>query len=76
MYEHYPSVHFEMARQKIEHRLEQADKDRLAAKAVAENDGRDRLVAVKGVFAGILAAVTNLGSRTRPVPQRPGLQTS
>lgn len=75
MYENYPSIHFEMARLRNQDLLEQADRDRRAAKA-AESDGRDRLVAVKGAFAGILAAVTSLGGRTRPVPHRPGLQTS
>jgi hypothetical protein len=76
MYENYPSIHFEMARLRNQDLLEQADKDRIAKQAVAETDGRERLVAVKGVFAGILAAVTNFGGRTRPVPQRAGLQTS
>jgi hypothetical protein len=75
MYENYPSFQFEMARLRNQDLLEQAEKDRIAAKAVGEEDGRERLVAVRGIFAGILAAVTNLG-RTRPVPQRPGLQTS
>lgn len=73
MYES-PSLHLDIARQRHQQMLADAEQQRLAH-ALAKENGNESLVAVKGVFAGILAAVSSLGQRTRPVPQKPGLNT-
>jgi hypothetical protein len=71
MYES-PSIHFEIARQRHEDVLRAAEKERLLAEARAAAEPTEQLRHVRGVFAGILAAVSGLSPRTRTA-QQPGL---
>jgi hypothetical protein len=71
MYES-PSIHFELARQRHQDVLRAAEKERLLAEVRASEEPTEHLRHVRGVFAGILAAVSGLTPRTRTV-QQPGL---
>ena len=72
MYES-PSYHFELAKQRHRDVLQQAKADALVAQAKAEQEPVDHLRRVRGVFAGINAAVSGFTSRTRAPQQQPGL---
>jgi hypothetical protein len=72
MYEN-PSIHFELAKQRHQDFLREAKKEALVREAVAELEPSDRLKHVRGVFAGIMAAVSGLTPRTRPLPRQPWL---
>jgi hypothetical protein len=71
MYEN-PTIHTELARLRHGDVLAAAAAQHTAARA--EPDSSGRLPAVRGVFSGILSAVANVTSRSRPAPQKPGLQ--
>ena len=62
----YPttSIHLELAKQRHREMLAEARRYNVP-KEVGDVDGAERLLAVKGVFAGILAAVTSFA---RPKP--------
>jgi hypothetical protein len=57
-----PSIHLELAKQRHREMLADARRYQVPKEVseVGDVDGSQRLLAVKGVFAGILAAVTNV----------------
>jgi len=72
MYES-PSLHLELAKQRHEIYMTEVRKNQLESQVRAEDEGSDSLRPVRGVFAGILAAVTSVTHRRTPAKQQPGL---
>jgi hypothetical protein len=67
MYETPPtSLHMELARQRQREMVEDARRASLAGQVKSEVDS-ERMLAVKGVFAGIAAAVSGL-TKPKPTP--------
>ena len=58
-----PSLHLELAKQRHREMIAEARRYNVPKEVgkVGDVDGSERLLAVKGVFAGILAAVTSFG---------------
>ena len=73
MYDLRPSFHAEIVRQRHEELMANAERHRLIAEARAQSeDSKERLLAVKSVFAGIVAAVSGVG-KAKPQPaHKPG----
>jgi hypothetical protein len=55
----YETLHLELAKQRHLDVIRESRRYRVPKHTDADADGSQRLVAVKGIFAGILAAVTN-----------------
>jgi hypothetical protein len=69
-----PSIHLELAKQRHHDVIAEARRYQLPKHLDADLDGSQRLHAVKGVFAGLLAAVTNL-TRSKAAAQKPAATT-
>ena len=58
-----------------EQKAKQARKNQVESQVRVKDDGSDSLVAVRGVFAGILAAVANFAHRGSQAKQQPALDS-